>query len=157
MKNQPLEAYSQYTELRLLRGNQEIQNKQCIFCGHHFPYFQGKLHLPYFSSTFYFRKYPKSQSQSFIKNEPMLLKVIWKKKIYKYNMNEQLSWIFWICKRTLMLCYGSPSYINLKTQRISKWDAWLMLEIKNQSILQYSNGHFNISHLFLIWDRHNLF
>ena len=85
MKNQSLEPYSQYTELRLLRGNQEIQNKQCIFCGHHFPYFQGKLHLPYFSSAFYFRKYPKSPSQSFIKNKPMLLKVILEKKIYKYK------------------------------------------------------------------------
>lgn len=122
-KNQPLEPYSQYTELKALRATRKYRTSSVSSVGITFLIFR-KIRLPYFSSTFYFRKYPKSQSQSFIKNEPMLVKVIWKKNIYKCNMNEQLSWIFLICKRTLMLCYGTPSYINLKMQRISKWDAW---------------------------------
>lgn len=69
-----------------------------------------------------FQKCQKFPSQNFIKNEPMLLKVILEKIFTNTNTNEQLIWIFWICKMILILCSGSLSYANLKLQMNSKWD-----------------------------------
>lgn len=128
MKHQPLEPYSQNTELNLpYRQPGDIEHtvyllwESLIFRDNYT--FHIFLHL-------LFQRCQKFPRQNFIKNEPMLLKLFWTKIFTSTNMNEHFTWIFWICKRTLMLCHGSLSYGTLihdgNRQRIGAFYSTLM-------------------------------